>query len=179
MSPEIKCFVSTGQKPRSKLLEWNQLNTYFIVGKNSQGFPKNWWWQSVWTLAWSGADAWLCSLPCYIQTVPVLLCDFWMDRMEVTRIEVLLLNQFSFWLNTHWNCVFECSWLWHVNWLEQVWKRTVTQRLIRKATFPRVGDQGLTWLSEGQINMTLLCGIGTQYCHSEQAKLSWFCLGLF
>lgn len=85
--------------------------------------------------------------------------------------EVHLPNQFSFWLNTCCKCVFECSWLWYVNWLEQVWKRTVTQRLIRKATSSHVSDYSLMLLSEGQINLTLLCGVGTQYCQPEQAKL--------
>lgn len=90
---------------------------------------------------------------------------------EGTRIEVHLPNQFSFWLNTCCKRVFECSWLWYVNWLEQVWKRTVTQRLIRKATSSHVDDYSVMLLSEGQINLTLLCGVGTQYCQPEQPKL--------
>lgn len=177
MSPEIQCFFSTAQKPRRKLLEWNKLDKYFIVGKNFWGFPKNLWWQSGWALAlvWGRC---LTLLFVLLNTGSSCSSLSLLDGLHWSHTH--LLNQFSFWLNTSCKCVFECSWLWHVNWLERVWKRTVTQRLIRKATSPHVDDHSLTWLPEGQINLTLLCGVGTTYWQPKQVKLlCWFGLGFF
>lgn len=45
----------------------------------------------------------------------------------------------------------------------ELWKKSVARRLIRKVTFPHVDDHGLIWLSD-QINLYLLCGVVMQYC---------------